>query len=47
MYLELLSLFTYEHLSELQTSYNYAPHICFGMCWHQSLKRGRLKGKYA
>jgi hypothetical protein len=22
-------------------------YICFGLCWHQSPKRGRLKGKYA
>jgi hypothetical protein len=22
-------------------------HICFGLCWHQSPKRGRLKGNLA
>jgi hypothetical protein len=29
----------------LQTSYISACHICFGLCWHQSPKRGRLKEK--
>jgi hypothetical protein len=23
----------------------YTFYICFGLCWHQSPKRGRLKGK--
>jgi hypothetical protein len=30
----------------MQTSYISALYICFGLCWHQSPKRGRLKGKY-
>jgi hypothetical protein len=25
--------------------FNYALLFCFGLCWHQSPKRGRLKGK--
>jgi hypothetical protein len=29
----------------LQTSSILHLHICFGLCWHQSPKRGRLKGK--
>jgi hypothetical protein len=29
----------------MQTSYISALYICFGLCWHQSTKRGRLKGK--
>jgi hypothetical protein len=29
----------------MQTSYISAVYICFGLCWHQSPKRGRLKGK--
>jgi hypothetical protein len=29
----------------MQTSYIYAIYICFGLCWHQSPKMGRLKGK--
>jgi hypothetical protein len=29
----------------MQTSYISALIICFGFCWHQSPKRGRLKGK--
>jgi hypothetical protein len=36
----------YAVLSKLQTSYNYALYICFGSCWHQSPKKGRLKGKW-
>jgi hypothetical protein len=30
---------------QMQTSYISALDICFGLCWHQSPKRGRLKGK--
>jgi hypothetical protein len=33
-------------LSKLQTSYNSILHIFFGLCWHQSPKRGRLKEKW-
>jgi hypothetical protein len=29
----------------MQTSSISALYICFGLCWHQSPKRGRLKGK--
>jgi cytoplasmic iron level regulating protein YaaA (DUF328/UPF0246 family) len=29
----------------LQTSSIPHLYICFGLCWHQSPKRGRLKGK--
>jgi hypothetical protein len=29
----------------MQTSSIMHLHICFGLCWHQSPKRGRLKGK--
>jgi hypothetical protein len=29
----------------MQTSSNLHFYICFGLCWHQSLKRERLKGK--
>jgi hypothetical protein len=29
----------------MQNSYISALIICFGLCWHQSPKRGRLKGK--
>jgi hypothetical protein len=29
----------------LQTSSIMHLYICFGLCWHQSPKRGRLKGK--
>jgi hypothetical protein len=29
----------------LQTSSIMHFYICFGLCWHQSPKRGRLKGK--
>jgi hypothetical protein len=29
----------------MQTSSILHLHICFGLCWHQSPKRGRLKGK--
>jgi hypothetical protein len=29
----------------MQTSFISAFIICFGLCWHQSPKRGRLKGK--
>jgi hypothetical protein len=29
----------------MKTSYISALYICFGLCWHQSPKRGRLKGK--
>jgi hypothetical protein len=29
----------------MQTSSNLHFYICFGLCWHQSPKRGRLKGK--
>jgi hypothetical protein len=28
----------------MQTSSVMHFHICFGLCWHQSPKRGRLKG---
>jgi hypothetical protein len=28
----------------IQTSSNMHFYICFGLCWHQSPKRGRLKG---
>jgi hypothetical protein len=28
----------------LATSSIYVFHTCFGLCWHQSPKRGRLKG---
>jgi hypothetical protein len=28
----------------MQTSSNMHFYICFGLCWHQSPKRGRLKG---
>jgi hypothetical protein len=34
------NLFTYI----MQTSSIMHFHICFGLCWHQSPKRGRLKG---
>jgi hypothetical protein len=30
---------------KMQTSYISILCICFGLCWHQSPKRGRLKGK--
>jgi hypothetical protein len=30
---------------KMQTSYISTLYICFGLCWHQSPKRGRLKGK--
>jgi hypothetical protein len=30
---------------KMQTSYISTICICFGLCWHQSPKRGRLKGK--
>ena len=33
------------HMYKSQTSYNSAFYICFGLCWHQSPKSGRLKGK--
>jgi hypothetical protein len=29
----------------MQTSSVLQFYICFGLCWHQSPKRGRLKGK--
>jgi hypothetical protein len=29
----------------MQTSSILHLHICFGLCWHQSPKWGRLKGK--
>jgi hypothetical protein len=29
----------------MQTSSIWQLYICFGLCWHQSPKRGRLKGK--
>jgi hypothetical protein len=29
----------------MQTSLILHLYICFGLCWHQSPKRGRLKGK--
>jgi hypothetical protein len=29
----------------MQTSSIILLYICFGLCWHQSPKRGRLKGK--
>jgi hypothetical protein len=29
----------------MQTSSILHFYICFGLCWHQSPKRGRLKGK--
>jgi hypothetical protein len=28
----------------IQTSYISTLYICFGLCWHQTPKRGRLKG---
>jgi hypothetical protein len=31
----------------MQTSSILHFYICFGLCWHQSPKRGRLKGKQA
>jgi hypothetical protein len=31
---------------KLQTSYTSTLCICFGLCWHQSIKWGRLKGKW-
>jgi hypothetical protein len=31
--------------SFMQTSSIMHLYICFGLCWHQSPKRGRLKGK--
>jgi hypothetical protein len=31
--------------SIMQTSSIMHFYICFGLCWHQSQKRGRLKGK--
>jgi hypothetical protein len=31
----------------MQTSSIMLFHICFGLCWHQSPKRGRLKGNEA
>jgi hypothetical protein len=31
---------------KLQTSYISTLYIWFGLCWHQSPKRGRLKGKW-
>jgi hypothetical protein len=37
---------TYALLSKLQTSYFSTLYTCFGLCWHQSLKRERLKGKW-
>jgi hypothetical protein len=39
--LTLSNLYTYL----LQTSSIMHLYICFGLCWHQSPKRGRLKGK--
>jgi hypothetical protein len=30
---------------KMQTSYIYTLCICFDLCWHQSPKMGRLKGK--
>jgi hypothetical protein len=32
-------------LTIMQTSSIMHFYICFGLCWHQSPKRGRLKGK--
>jgi hypothetical protein len=29
----------------MQTSSILLFYICFGLCWHKSPKRGRLKGK--
>jgi hypothetical protein len=29
----------------MQTSSSLHFYICFGLCWHQLPKRGRLKGK--
>jgi hypothetical protein len=29
----------------MQTSSILHLYICFGLCWHQAPKRGRLKGK--
>jgi hypothetical protein len=29
----------------MQTSSILHLYICFGLCWHQSPKRGKLKGK--
>src|SRR6187455_492809 len=31
----------------MQTSSIMHFYTCFGLCWHQSPKRGRLKGNYA
>jgi hypothetical protein len=31
---------------KMQTNYISTLCICFGLCWHQSPKRGRLKGKW-
>jgi hypothetical protein len=32
------------HTYIMQTSSTMHLYICFGLCWHQSPKRGRLKG---
>jgi hypothetical protein len=32
-------------LTIMQTSSIMHFYLCFGLCWHQSPKRGRLKGK--
>jgi hypothetical protein len=40
------TLVTYAFLSKLQTSYYSTFYMCFGLCWHQSPKRGRLKEKW-
>jgi hypothetical protein len=48
--LEILSIISfqinYAHLTKMQTSYICTLCIFFGLCWHQSPKRGRLKGKW-
>jgi hypothetical protein len=46
IYLELLSFQSNLRTSvKMQTCNISMLHICFGLCWHQSPKRGRLKGK--
>jgi hypothetical protein len=50
VYLETLSICSFQSnlctSVKLQTSYISTLYICFGLCWHQSPKRGRLKGKW-
>jgi hypothetical protein len=46
IYLEILSFQSNLCTSvKMQASYISTLYICFGLCWHQSPKRGRLKGK--